>query len=98
MCTRVECIEKLTKAEPYIRKEFGVSSMCLFGSMARVDNRPDSDVDIFVEMPPKMFKIIGLKNYLQDILGLAVDVIRKHPGLNSFLLNEINRDGITIFS
>lgn len=98
MCTRTECIDRLTQAAPYIQTEFGVKSLCLFGSMARGDCRPDSDVDVFVEMPAKIFKVIGLKNYLQDILGVSVDVVRSHPNLNSFLTKEINRDGIVIFS
>jgi predicted nucleotidyltransferase len=44
MCTRQQCIEKLKASIPYIQKEFGVSSLCLFGSIARGDNREDSDV------------------------------------------------------
>lgn len=50
MCTRQECIDRLTEAAPYIRKEFGVTSLCLFGSMARGDNGPDSDVDVCVDI------------------------------------------------
>ncbi|MCM1139324.1 MAG: nucleotidyltransferase family protein [Muribaculum sp.] len=98
MCTRAECIEKLTQAAPFIRKEFGVQSMRLFGSMARGDNRPDSDVDVFVEMPPKIFRIIALQQYLEDILGVAVDVVRKHSNINNFFLKQVERDGITIFA
>lgn len=66
--------------------------------MARGDNRPDSDVDIFVDMPPKMFKVIGLKQFLEDLLGVAVDVVRNHSGINTFFLNQIERDGITIIA
>ena len=65
--------------------------------MARGTNRPDSDVDIFVEMPPKFFKVISLKNYLEDLLGIAVDIVRRHPQLNAFFLKQIDKDGIRIF-
>jgi predicted nucleotidyltransferase len=41
-------------------------------------------------------KISALKIFLQDLLGTSVDVVRKHPYLDSFLLNEIDRDGIYI--
>lgn len=98
MCTQTECIQKLTEAAPYIREEFGVESMRLFGSMARGDNRPNSDVDIFVEMPPKIFRIIALQQYLEDMLGVTVDVVRKHSNINNFFLKQIERDGITIFA
>lgn len=98
MCTRNECLSRLAQAAPYIRKEFGVESMRLFGSMARGDNRQDSDVDIFVEMPPKMFKLIALKQFLEELLGVAVDVVRKHSNINEYFLKQVERDGITIFA
>ncbi len=97
MCTRQECITRLSDAAPFIRKEFGVKSLCLFGSMARGDNQEGSDVDVFVDMPPKAFKILALKDYLQGILGTAVDVVRRSRNLDLFMVNEIVRDGIFIF-
>lgn len=98
MCTRTECIEKLTNAAPYIREEFGVRSMCLFGSMARGDNNPDSDIDLFVDMPPKALKVLKLKTFLQDLLGVSVDLIRKHNGLRPLLLSQIEKDAIYLFT
>jgi hypothetical protein len=94
MCTRQQCIERLSDSIPYIKSEFGVSSLCLFGSMARGDNREDSDIDICVDMPPKALKLSALKIYLQNLLGTSVDIVRRHQHLDSFLLEEINRDGI----
>ena len=65
--------------------------------MARGDNQEGSDVDVFVDMPPKAFKILALKDYLQGILGTAVDVVRRSRNLDLFMVNEIVRDGIFIF-
>ena len=98
MCTRQECLERLRNATPYIKKEFGVRSLCLFGSMARGDNRPDSDIDILVDMEPKIFVLVALKEYLQELLGTAVDLIHRHSNLSPFFINEIKRDGIYIFT
>lgn len=98
MYGKQQCIELLTQATPYIRSEFGVRSMQIFGSMARGEEHDGSDVDIFVNMPPKAFKLVGLKQFLQELLGRAVDVVRYHSHLDPFLTNEINRDGITIFA
>ncbi len=97
MCTREQCLAKMSASESYLKSEFGVKSLLLFGSMARGDNRIDSDVDVCVDMPPKAFKVVGLKLYLQELLGAAVDVVRLNPRLDSFLINEIRRDGITVF-
>lgn len=98
MCTRQQCISILTEAAPFIKNEFGVRSMHLFGSMARGDNKFDSDVDLFVDMPPKAFKLLSLKLYLQTLLNTAVDLVRLHSHLDKFLISEIQRDGICIFS
>lgn len=97
MCTQSECIQKLTEAAPFIRQEFGVESMRLFGSVARGDNRPDSDVDLFVEMPPRIFLLCELKDYLETLLKSSVDLIRKHSNMSPGFLNQVNNDGITIF-
>ena len=98
MSGKQQCIELLTEAMPYIRSEYGVRSMRIFGSVARGEEHEGSDVDIFVEMPPKAFKVVGLRQYLQKLLGRAVDIVRSHSYLDPFLINEINRDGITIFA
>lgn len=98
MCTRNECFEKVKKAAPYISETFGVTSLCIFGSMARGDNKKGSDVDVCVEMPPKAFKVLALKNFLQELLGTAVDLIRRHSNMDTFLLDEIEKDGIYIIS
>ena len=98
MCTRTECISLLRQSAPYFRKEYGVKSMSLFGSMARGDSRADSDVDIFVDMQPSAFKVVELKDYLRHLLGMPVDVVRRHTGLNAYLLQEIARDEVIIFA
>jgi hypothetical protein len=97
MLTCQQCVSKIKKVVPFIQKEFGVTALCIFGSVARGDNREDSDVDFFVEMPPKGLKVSGLKIFLQDLLGVRVDIVRKHSHIDSFLLKEIERDGVYIF-
>ncbi len=94
MKSREEYIDILRRNSDVIRHEFGVSSLCLFGSVARGEQHEGSDVDVCVEMPPKMFAVIGLKRFLEDILNSSVDVVRVHKGLNPFLQSEIKRDGI----
>ncbi len=96
MCDRAECIKKLQENLPYIQREYGVTGLTLFGSLARGDNRPDSDVDILVNMPPKIFIIVRLKKFLESILHNSVDLIHYHSRMNPRFLNEVYRDGITI--
>lgn len=96
MCTRKQCIDKLIEAAPYIRKEFGVKSLCIFGSVARGDNGPASDVDVCVDMPPKMSMVVGLRLFLEGLFGSSVDLIRRHDKLRPFFLSRIERDAIYV--
>ena len=98
MDNRQQYIQLISNASPYIRSEFGVKSLQLFGSMARGEATDLSDIDIFVEMPPKAIKVVALKQYLQKLLGRAVDIVRSHSNIDPYLINEIQRDGITIIA
>ena len=95
--SREEFISKLKEAEPYIRETYEVKSMQMFGSTARGTNTPDSDVDLLVEMPPKWLLLVRLGNYLENLLGTSVDLVRSTKNLRPFFLKEVERDGITIF-
>ena len=96
MCKAVDCISKIRENLPYIQKEYGVTALCLFGSVARGDNRPDSDIDLLVDMPPKIFALTGLHRYLENLLSSSVDLIRRHRHMSAQFLNQIARDGIKI--
>ncbi len=58
------------------QEEFGVRSLALFGSVARNESRPDSDVDLLVEFgrPTGYFGLVRLQLFLQEILGCEVDL------------------------
>lgn len=91
-----DCVSKIRENLQYIQKEYGVESICIFGSVARGDNRPDSDVDILVDMPPKIFLMCALKECLEQILRTSVDLIRRHSHMSSKFLKQINQDAIKI--
>lgn len=97
MRTKQDCLEILSRESVTLRDEFGVKSLRLFGSVARGELTTNSDVDVCVDMSPKMFLVIRLKRYLEAVLGTSVDVVRLHKHMNPFLKGEIDRDGIVIF-
>ncbi len=55
----------------------GVISLALFGSAARSEARPDSNIDLLVELaPPLTFERYTRVNfYLEDLLGSRVDLV-----------------------
>jgi len=57
---RDDIIQKLKAAEADLRAQ-GVEHAALFGSMARSDDRPDSDIDIIVDLDPAMVTTVLLR-------------------------------------
>jgi uncharacterized protein len=57
--------------------ERGISNLCVFGSVARGEDRPDSDVDLLADFPPELslFGLSRLEAELEGILGTRVDLI-----------------------
>ena len=96
MLSRREYINRIKAHTETIVEDFGVRSLCLFGSVARNEQNESSDIDIFVDMEPDFLKIVGLKQYLESLLGHNVDIIRKHSNNDELLIQQIEKDGIYI--
>ena len=92
-----EYVSLLQSHSDELRSEFGVRSLCIFGSVARNEQHEWSDVDICVEMQPKIFLLIALKEKLEQLLGCQVDVVRWHHNMNPILEEEINRNSVYVF-
>lgn len=92
-----EYIQLLRQHAPVLRNRYGMTSMSLFGSVARGEQNEDSDVDVLVEMPPKYYEACAANDYLEDLLNCRVDMVRRHERLTPFFLKQIERDGIRVF-
>ena len=68
MESREHYITQISSHSEELKKNFGVKSLCLFGSVSRNEQKEDSDVDICVEMEPKAFLVVRLKRYLENHL------------------------------
>jgi len=73
---RDDTTQILRSAMPELQQRFSVVSVRLFGSVARDEAGPDSDVDILVEFagPVSLFVLADLREYLMKALGRPVDV------------------------
>ena len=91
-----EYIEIIKKCSDVLRSYFGVTSLRIFGSVARNEQNEDSDVDVCVDMKPNLFLHVELKKYLEEKVGCPVDVIRLHKNMNEFLKRQIEKDGILV--
>lgn len=69
----------LRKELPKLNAEFNVSTLEVFGSYIRNEQKADSDLDVLVTFSkaPDLLGFIGLENYLSDVLGLKVDLVMR---------------------
>ena len=78
---------------PELRRDFGVKSLALFGSVARGEATADSDVDVLVEFDSAigLIRFGQLEERLEQLLGHRVDLVEPealHPALKNAILAE----------
>jgi hypothetical protein len=88
----------IVKAHQVRLQELGVKSLELFGSVARDEARPDSDVDFLVEFskPIGLFGFSRIRLYLEDILDRPVD-LGTLDALKEHLREPVLEDVIRVF-
>lgn len=88
-----QILSKIRPELPVLRQRFGLRTLGLFGSWARGEASPRSDVDLLVEFDKTSFDAyMDLKFYLEDLLERPVDlVIRRSlkPLLRDRVLQEV---------
>lgn len=73
-----------------LHNDMGVKSIALFGSYARDEAMPDSDLDILVELEAADFQsYIELKVFLEKHFSMSVDLLRRGPHLSPKFLESI---------
>ncbi len=90
--TKQEILHYLSTNKKEFQKKYEVEEIALFGSFARDEARDDSDIDIFVKMKPDLFKLVELKQKIEEDLQKKVDIIRKHKHIKPFFLEMIQKD------
>ena len=89
----------IPKIQAYLATQ-PVERAYLFGSCARGDERPDSDVDLLFTVSPKVrFSLLdhgGMYSDLTEILGKDIDLVREGT-LLPFAVESANRDKILIY-
>jgi uncharacterized protein len=94
-----EAIATLRRHESALRSQ-GVVHAAVFGSVARGNNRPDSDLDILVEFNPgsegSVYDYLRFKEYVAGLFTVPVDVIDR-AALKPYLRAPTTRDAVYAF-
>ena len=87
----------LAKHKPYLQREFGVSSLALFGSTARGTAKENSDVDVLISFskPATSKQYFGAQFYLEDVLKCPVDLV-SDKSVRKELRAFIERDAVHV--
>ena len=92
---REDVLKKLEHHLPQIQQQFGIETLGIFGSVARGEDGPESDIDILYKFPTEVIRLrqfMGLKEYLEDLLGRNVDLIGinwMEPSIRPFIEQDM---------
>lgn len=97
--TRDRVIEILREHRSSL-EERGVHHAALFGSVARGEQRPDSDIDILIDIGPKpslsIYDLVSIKEFVGGLMDRKVDVVTSE-GLKPRVHANAARDAIYAF-
>lgn len=91
----MDALSLLREHEPELKMRFGIAEIGIFGSFARGDERPESDVDILVTFRDGMKtfdNFMGTKFYLEDLFCRKVDLVTDgalEPLIRDPILQEV---------
>lgn len=94
---RSRFLQQLSASKAELALRFGVTRLALFGSVARDDERADSDVDVLVAFdgPATSSRFFGVQFFLEDLFGRPVDLVTERA-LRPELRTNIEREAIHV--
>ena len=81
-----------------ILKKHGARRIEIFGSYARGEEKPGSDLDVIVEFKERksLLELVGIEQELEDALGIKVDLLTK-ASISPYLIERIEKESRVIF-
>jgi hypothetical protein len=93
MPTRSQVLARLSELKPRLHAKYHVTSLALFGSCAREENLPDSDIDILVDVPGSIgLNFVHLADELERELDHKVDLVSTRglkPSIKQVIESEL---------
>ncbi len=97
MKTTSEILSILHDFKPIAAEKYGMTSLGIFGSVARSEQKDGSDVDVCYEgKAPSLLTLDLIQTELEQLLGCKVDLVRVREHMNGMLKQRIEREGIYV--
>ncbi len=97
--SRDDLVEALRALRPAFERE-GVTHMALFGSRAREDNRPDSDVDLMIDIKEgikfSLLDLAGVHHIVEDHMHVPANVHMRRS-MKPAMRARVDRDKVEVF-
>lgn len=94
-----DAIASLRAALPELRRDFGVEGISVYGSVARGESRPESDIDLLIAFSPgsrpTLFTLVRLQAALEVRLGCPVDLTTA-GGLRRRMRDTVLREAVRV--
>ena len=94
-----QALDTLRKAEAELRAK-GIAHAGIFGSTARGERRPNSDIDIVIDFEPSaritIYDFVGIQENIAELFDESVDVVDQR-GLKPHMRENVERDLVYAF-
>ncbi|PYB71446.1 nucleotidyltransferase family protein [Rhizobium wuzhouense] len=96
---QVEALSQLKRLAPTVRA-MGATALFVFGSTARDEAKPTSDLDLFIDHDPaqkfSLIELIGIQQFLEQELSMAIDLTTRNS-LHPLLRADVERTALRVF-
>jgi len=94
---RAQALEKLKQFKELNAVKYGIEQIGIFGSVARDEAKPNSDIDICLKTKvADMFMLVHIKEELSQLFATDVDIVRLRDKMNPFLKKRIHQEAIYV--
>ena len=98
MKNSIELNEEIKKKIISILIKHGIKKILVFGSYARNEATPKSDLDLIVEFPEgtSLLDHVGIEIELSEALNMKIDLLSRN-GISPYIINQVLKEAIVIY-
>ena len=98
MDAKIKLSEEIKKKIISILVKYGIKKILIFGSYARNEATPNSDLDLIVEFPEgtSLLDHIGIEFELSEALNMKIDLLSQN-GISPYIKDQIMKEAVVIY-